>query len=450
MDDVWQAGDEELLLAVADVQERINRESASLVALVAEIAIRGLAEGRGFRDTAELLRTVQNVSRSTARARVDAARMLSPLHLITGERVDAELPELAAAFAQGAVGDGHVRVILRVLATLPPHLHEHRPVLEADLVHHARTLDPDAVEKLGRRAIALLDPDGPRPREPKPSRTRFVLRPQGAGYEARGWFDTESAAILRTALSPLTAPVPPAGTAGSAPARDERSTAERTGDGLVELARRLLAVGALGVENGRPVTLTVTVPIETLTSGTGAALLGFGEGGLAAAVAAGDALRLACDARVVPVVLASSGEPLFLGREQRLASRAQRLALAQRDGGCAFAGCEAPPQWCVAHHCTHWAAGGATDLDNLVLLCPHHHRMVHRDGWSVQIRDGFPVITPPGWVPGGPRTNPLHRPDRPRPRPPGGAPAEPVPLDTVLAGSVSAAAVPVGAVAAVS
>jgi hypothetical protein len=69
VDDVWQAGDEELLLAAADVQERINRESASLVALVAEIATRGLAGDRGFRDTADLLRTVQNVSRSTARAR---------------------------------------------------------------------------------------------------------------------------------------------------------------------------------------------------------------------------------------------------------------------------------------------------------------------------------------------------------------------------------------------
>ncbi len=64
VDDVWQAGDEELLAAVAAVQERINRESASLVALVAEIATRGLAEDTGFRDTADLLRTVQNVALS--------------------------------------------------------------------------------------------------------------------------------------------------------------------------------------------------------------------------------------------------------------------------------------------------------------------------------------------------------------------------------------------------
>lgn len=435
VDAVWQAGDEELLVAVAAVQERINRESASLVALVAEIATRGLAEDAGFRDTADLLRTVQNVALPTARARVDAARRLSPLFLITGEQVDPELPELAAAFAEGAVGPEHVRVILRVLATLPSHLHEHRPALEADLVHHARTLDPDAVEKLGRRAIALLDPDGPRPREPKPSRNRFVLRPQGAGFEARGWLDTESAALLRTALSPLTAPVPPDGPTG---ARDERSTAERSGDGLVELARRMLATGDLGVENGQPVTLTVTVPLDTLTTGTGSGLLGFGAGGLSAAVAAGDALRLACDARVVPVVLGTAGEPLFVGREARLATRGQRRALAQRDGGCAHPGCEAPPQWCVAHHVRHWADGGATDLDNLVLLCGHHHRLVHHGDWSITMDGGFPVFHPPPWVPGGPRRNPLHRPDLIG----CGRGDPPVPLDAVVDATAGRVLVP--------
>lgn len=410
MDGTWQTGDEELLLAVAAVQERINRESHALVALVAEVATRGLAEARGFRHTADLLRAVQNVSLSTARARVDAARKLSPLFLITGEQVDAELPALAEAFAEGAVTPEHVRVIVRVLAALPPHLDEHRPALEADLVHHARGLDPDAVEKLGRRAIAMLDPDGPRPREPRPSRNRLTLRPQGAGFEARGWLDVESAALLRTALSPLSAPAPADGPAGAG--RDERSTAERMGDGLAELARRMLATDGLGTENGQPVALTVTVPLETLTTATGTGLLGFGAGGLAAPVPAQDALRLACDAKVVPVVLAGTGEPLAVGREHRLATRAQRRALAQRDGGCAFPGCESPPQWCVAHHVVHWACGGATDLDNLVLLCPHHHRMIHTGDWLVVITDGFPVFHPPPWIPGGPRRNPLHRPDR--------------------------------------
>ncbi|MBN9737960.1 HNH endonuclease [Pseudonocardia sp. P1] len=413
VDDAWTHTDEELLLTVGSLQRAIDEASAALVPLVAEVATRGLAEAQGHRDVAHLLRSVQNVSLRTARARVRAAEQLAPTVLITGQQVDPRLPELAAAFGRAEVSAEHVDVIQRVLAALPPHLDEHRAPLEADLVEHARGLDPDGVEKLGRRALALLDPDGPRPREPHPTRNRLTLRPQGSGFAARGWFDTESAAVLRTALSPLSAPVPPveAGCddAGEPIGRDERSAAERNGDGLVELARMTIATGALGSERGQEVRVTVTVPLEALTTGRGAAQLGFGDGLLTGAVDAGAALRLACDAEVVPVVLGTHGEPLFVGRGNRLANRGQRRALAQRDGGCAFPGCDRPPQWCSAHHVEHWADGGPTDLDNLVLLCGHHHSMIHKGDWTVTMDGGFPLFHPPPWVAGGSRRNPVHR-----------------------------------------
>lgn len=426
MDDIWKATDEELLLRVGTVQHELNTLSASLVPLVAELMTRGLAKAKGYRDTADLLRSVQNVARSTAKERVRAAEQLSPLYLITGQQVDPQLPVLAEAFERGEVTAEHVRVIQSVLASIPPHLDSHRPALEAELVQHARGLDPDAVAKLGKRALAVLDPDGPRPRDPRPSRNRLTLRPLGNGVEARGWFDTESAAVLRTALSPLTVPVPPVDGAEDQ-TRDERSTAERNGDGLVELARRMIGVGALGTEAGQPVQVSVTVPLDTLTAREGAALLGFGEGGLAAVIAAEEARRLVCDARAVPIVLAATGEPLFVGRENRLANRAQRRALAQRDGGCAFPGCDIPPQWCIAHHVVHWIDGGCTDLVNLVLLCRHHHSMIHKGDWVVEIDGGFPVFHPPPWIPGGPRRNVLHRPDLVG-RIPEQAAREPVPL----------------------
>ncbi|MEQ3550838.1 DUF222 domain-containing protein [Pseudonocardia nematodicida] len=290
------------------------------------------------------------------------------------------------------------------------------------MTEHARSLDPDAVRRLGRHALALLDPDGARPREPRPTRNALTLRSLGEGFEARGFFDRESAAILRSALSPLSAPCPtvPADTdccadgehTGHEPGeRDPRSAAERTADGLVELARRMLATGALGTEAGQAVQVTVTVPLETLVTGEGGALIGFGDGTLRAAIDAEAALRLACDARMVPIVLASTGEPLFVGRDKRFANRAQRRALAQRDGGCAFPGCDAPPQWCVAHHVRHWAHGGCTDLDNLVLLCSQHHTLIHKGDWVIAMEGGFPWFHPPLWVPGGPRRNMLQRPD---------------------------------------
>ena len=90
--------------------------------------------------------------------------------------------------------------------------------------------------------------------------------------------------------------------------------------------------------------------------------------------------QAACDAQIIPQVLGTDSMPLDEGRAERLATGSQRSALARRDGGCTFAGCDRPPGWCHAHHIKHWADGGPTDLDNLALLCQRHHTIVHRDG----------------------------------------------------------------------
>lgn len=68
-----------------------------------------------------------------------------------------------------------------------------------------------------------------------------------------------------------------------------------------------------------------------------------------------------------------------------------------------------PAQWTAAHHIVHWARGGVTALYNLVLLCPRHHTVIHTTDWEVTITAGIPVFHPPAWIPGGPRTNTIHR-----------------------------------------
>ncbi len=109
--------------------------------------------------------------------------------------------------------------------------------------------------------------------------------------------------------------------------------------------------------------------------------------------------RLTCDAVLQRVVRGDAGEVLALGREVRLASRAQRRALAARDRGCIVPGCGAPPDACDAHHVQHWADGGPTDLGNLALLCGSHHTAVHAGVWSVTMgHDGIPEVVPPRWV----------------------------------------------------
>jgi hypothetical protein len=129
-------------------------------------------------------------------------------------------------------------------------------------------------------------------------------------------------------------------------------------------------------------------------------------------ISAAWARRLACDARVIPTVLGSDSEPLDIGRSTRTIPSGLRKALITRDRGCAFPGCRRPPRWADAHHIWHWADGGPTALDNLVLLCNHHHDVIHHTAWHVAIENGRPVFTPPAWL------DPLQR-----PRPPTDSPA---------------------------
>ncbi|WP_420704757.1 HNH endonuclease signature motif containing protein [Kutzneria chonburiensis] len=83
---------------------------------------------------------------------------------------------------------------------------------------------------------------------------------------------------------------------------------------------------------------------------------------------------------------------LDVGRARRTIPGPIRKALIQRDKGCAFPGCDRRPRQCHGHHAVHWADGGVTALDNLVLLCGEHHRVVHHGNWGVRIEDNVPVF----------------------------------------------------------
>jgi Domain of unknown function (DUF222)/HNH endonuclease len=109
------------------------------------------------------------------------------------------------------------------------------------------------------------------------------------------------------------------------------------------------------------------------------------------------ATRLRTAMALLPPVLSGAlTQPLEVGRTSRVVTSAQRTALAVRDGGCVFAGCDRPLAWCEAHHLVHWLDGGPTDLANLALLCRAHHRAVHEGGWRLERGpDGRPTAVPP-------------------------------------------------------
>lgn len=220
-------------------------------------------------------------------------------------------------------------------------------------------------------------------------------------YAAYLELDPAAHAVVEAALGALAAPV-----AAPDGAREGRSPDKRRADALVELCSVVATDPALlarsgqtpqGAQPGRAARAQVvlTMPRQWLHEQTGYATTAFGQ-----PIAPGDARRIACDAGIIPAVLGSPSQPLDLGRRVRLATAGQRAALALRDHGCSFPGCDRPPGWCAAHHLIEWADGGNSDLDNLALLCTRHHTIVHRDHLHGRLQPGpdGPRIT---WTPQG-------------------------------------------------
>jgi len=114
---------------------------------------------------------------------------------------------------------------------------------------------------------------------------------------------------------------------------------------------------------------------------------------------AAEARRIACDANIIPAVLGSDSEVLDVGRANRLFTPAIRKALALRDNGCAFPGCDRPVAWCDAHHVVHWIHHGESAYTNGCLLCRYHHSLIHKGEWKIIFAaDGIPGFIPPPWI----------------------------------------------------
>jgi hypothetical protein len=130
--------------------------------------------------------------------------------------------------------------------------------------------------------------------------------------------------------------------------------------------------------------MLVRLDLEALLTGLGVAGIETG-----AAISAGEARRLACNAGLVPAVMGGASVPLDLGRERRLHTGHQRRALAVVHDTCAVTGCERPFAWCEIHHPRPWSAGGRTDVANGIPLCGWHHRRAHDDRWDLRrLADG--------------------------------------------------------------
>jgi hypothetical protein len=125
-----------------------------------------------------------------------------------------------------------------------------------------------------------------------------------------------------------------------------------------------------------------------------------------------EALRLAADGKTLPIILNDAGGIMAYGTGRRLAAPGMRKALAARDRGCTFPGCDRSAAQSEIHHALDWAHGGRTDLDNLAIACGYHNTEGPKQGWQTILIDGIPHWQPPSWHPiKQPQRNYLHHPE---------------------------------------
>jgi hypothetical protein len=380
---LWQLDDAEQHRLVAEAERAERRIAAAKLALLQRIDSRGSTADSGATSTGAWLRTVAQSRPGRARADVALAVALD------------RYPLLRAALADGTASAAQVEVCVAALDALPATVDAETVSRgEAFLLEQCAVLDPNQLAKIGKHLLHVLDPDGPEILEADEQnavrRRELRVSEREGGVKLSGWLDAEAGATLLTALDPLCLPRTgadqPVGPDGKP--RDPRTPAQRRADALVELAGRALDAGDLPTQGAERPHVTVTMDLATLMRAaeafdphacTGADL---DRGG---PLSAATARRIACDAKVIPVVLGGASQPLDVGREQRTVPRHLRRAVIARDRGCAFPGCDRPPAWCEAHHVQHWADGGDTALSNLVLLCRHHHHVIHHTPWTVRI-----------------------------------------------------------------
>jgi hypothetical protein len=443
--------------ALDRVRERfaaLRREQYRLLEDIAEVHRLGVARATGDRFTGRLVQELGRLNRRDADRLVDEAADLVPRLSLTGQPLPPRLPATAAVCAAGEAGPGHVAVIRRTMGRVDGLDHVGTAAwaeAEATLAEGAARLSPDALARVAARLLAYLDPDGAAPadREERDDELRLSQRRDGTlritavirgavtaevireGFAAastpagaedeRGVEQRQAAALAEFVLGAqgpggiLADDEPTTDTADTTAGLGEQPTPEpepEPEDALIPAPRhpepqpqpqpspepspaaapvalrRRVAPASLG-----RALLTITMDHRWLQQALGHGTLDSGT-----MIDAATARRWACDAEVIPMVLGARSEPLDVGRMARTATDAIRRALNLRDGGCVFPGCTRPPRRCHAHHVDHWLDGGETAVANMVLLCRHHHLVIHHDHWRLEMIDGLPWFTPPPWI----------------------------------------------------
>ena len=348
----------------------LSRTSARLTALEAKVLahaeVTGAATETGASSTPAWLAHHTRATRPDAHRRTRLAASLS------------RHPLVAEAMGAGRVLGEQASVISTAVDALPddPHVRE---TCARHLIGLAEHHDARELRILGRRVLDVIDPDLADAHEARllerqeaeaAKATSFTMREDALGQvHGRFVLPTLEAVMLRKALMGIAAPKHRRATGDAYD--HHKPTARRMGQAFAEYVSRYPA-GRLPHAGGVPATVVVTMTLEALLGGLGAARIDTGEH-----ISASRARHLSCEAGIIPAVLDGRSQVLDLGRRARFHNAAQRTALAIAQGHCQHLGCDVPAALCHTHHDIPWSRGGPTDVKHGRLLCPHHHTLAH-------------------------------------------------------------------------
>ena len=441
-DDFSHLSNDELAAAVATLAAHIHAATWRLLTLIAELDRRGVWAEQGALTCAHWLGWACGIDPHTAREKVRVARALEGL------------PRLSAAAARGELGYSKLRALTRIATTeneadllniglygtaqhverfvrLYRRAERAQEAERADVQHKDRELkywyEDDGTLVLhgrfppetGARILRALDAameahaaEQPASEWNNEGRAPDVPDGTSSGVEAAGQAPAcsgmgrgDGAGVPRgTSPDAMEAPAggwspePMQYSSPHVPGEtylQRPSHTVRRADALAWMAERMFEEGEAPALSSQCHEVVVHVDAEVLTRGTA----GRCEIEHHTAIAAETARRLCCDGGIVATVDGPRGEPLSVGRRTRSIPPALRRALMSRDRGCRFPGCPSTHHL-HGHHVRHWAEGGETTLDNLVLLCPVHHRLVHEGGFDVRrLDDGALRFTDPNGNP---------------------------------------------------
>jgi hypothetical protein len=373
---------------ITDLCAQINAASYHLLQLIAELDDEAPWGAWGLNFCAHWLNWRCGIGMNAAREKVRVAHALKPLPLIS------------ASFASGELSFSKVRAVTRIA----------NPENEEKLLNLARYATAAQVEKMVRayrgverreereRAVKqhdlreldfYHDDDGSlviRARLPA-EEGAVVLQALNAAMDARRaeQKETDSVDVSEEKSDEVTEEESDgvfsekSKDVTAVTSEPTESLAQRRADALITLAETTLRHGPTPLSAAERYQVVVHVTAETLAEDEP----GRCEFENGPEIALDTVRRIACDSSLVQIMEDDAGNPLDIGRKTRAVPPAMRRALQSRDGGCRFPGCN-HHRFTDAHHIRHWADGGETSIDNLVLLCRHHHRLVHEGGFGVE------------------------------------------------------------------